>query len=243
MSFQPVTQNILRMEVEAEAPGMMSTKVNLWLVAAEGGWTLIDSGPPQTGNQVVAALSAATQGDGPSQVLLTHGHLNHVGGLHAINIAWKSPVICHQDEQPYVSGAIDYRDAPSKGIVYMISKYLMPSTPGVKVMRTCQGGETVAGMIVIHLSGHTPGHIGLLHPRDQAMICGDALVKRGERLTPPSVLSTVDPKQAQASIQRMSELDFVHLLPSHGEPILQEGHRQLREFLGFTPQDDIIEPW
>jgi glyoxylase-like metal-dependent hydrolase (beta-lactamase superfamily II) len=243
MSFRPVTQNIFRMEFEIDVAGLMTLPVNIWLVRAADGWTLIDSGPPQTGDQVVAALSETTQGYGPSQVLLTHGHIDHVGGLQAIQFAWKTPIVCHEAELPYVSGELDYRDAPAKGLLFMLARYFFPSTTGTKVARKLQRGESIAGMIAIHLPGHTPGHIGFLHPREQAMICGDALMNRDDRLSPPYSVATADPKQARNSMYRLSELDFVHLLPSHGEPILNHGHSRLLEYLGKPPQEEIIEPW
>lgn len=243
MSFQPVTQNILRMEVELDVAGLMTLPVNLWLVRGADGWTLIDSGPPESGDRVVAALSDATQGYGPSQVVLTHGHIDHAGGLQAIRMAWKTPVICHEEELPFVSGELDYRDAPAKGIFFMLARYFFPSTPGVKVARTLQRGESIAGMIAIHLPGHTPGHIGFLHPREQAIICGDALMNRDNRLSPPYAVATADPKQARTSMRRIAELDFIHLLPSHGEPILSQGRSRLLDYLGVPPQEEIIEPW
>lgn len=243
MSFQPVTQNILRMEVEIEVAGLMTLPVNIWLVRAPDGWTLIDSGPPETGDQVVAAISEATQGYGPSQVLLTHGHIDHAGGLQAIQFAWKTPVICHEVELPYVTGELDYRDAPAKGFLFMLARYFFPSTPGVKVARKLQRGESIAGMIAIHLPGHAPGHIGFLHPGQQAMICGDALMNRDDRISPPYAVATADPGQARDSMRRIGELDFNHLLPSHGEPILNQGRRRLLEYLGVPPQEEVIEPW
>jgi glyoxylase-like metal-dependent hydrolase (beta-lactamase superfamily II) len=243
MSFKPVTQNILRMEIEIDVAGLMSLPVNLWLVRSSDGWTLIDSGPPGTGDKVVKALSDATQGYGPSQVLLTHGHVDHAGGLQAIQLAWKTPVICHQEELPFVNGELDYRDAPAKGLLFMLARYFFPSTSGVKVARKLQRGESIAGMIAIHLPGHTPGHIGFLHPGEQAMICGDTLMNRDDRLSPPFAVATADPKQARASMRRISELDFLHLLPSHGEPILNNGRRRLLDYLGIAPQEEVIEPW
>lgn len=243
MSFRPLTQNILRMEVNCDLAGLMSVPVNLWLVRGSDGWTLIDSGPPETGDQVVAALSAATQGNGPTQVLLTHGHIDHVGGLQAIRFTWKTPVICHQDELPYVNGELDYRDAPARGLLFMLARYFFPTTAGVKVARQIQRGESVAGMIAIHLPGHTPGQIGFLHPGDQAMICGDALMNRNDRLSPPFAIATADPRQARASMRRISELDFLHLLPSHGEPILRNGREALLDYLGIPPQEEITAPW
>jgi hypothetical protein len=44
-------------------------------------------------------------------------------------------------------------------------------------------------------------------------------------------------------MRRIAELDFLHLLPSHGEPILHDGHRRLLDYLGLPPQEEIIEPW
>jgi glyoxylase-like metal-dependent hydrolase (beta-lactamase superfamily II) len=98
-------------------------------------------------------------------------------------------------------------------------------------------------MAVIHLPGHSPGQLGFLHPSDQAMICGDAVMNLKDRLSPPFAAFSQDPKLAEASMRRLSELDFIHLLPSHGDPILNRGREAMLSFLGYPTQDNPPGSW
>jgi glyoxylase-like metal-dependent hydrolase (beta-lactamase superfamily II) len=99
------------------------------------------------------------------------------------------------------------------------------------------------GMAVIHLPGHTPGHVGFLHPTDHAMICGDAVMNLGGRLAPPFAMSTPDPAAARASMQRLAELDYLHLLPTHGPPILEHGRQAVLDFLSQKEPEPEIREW
>ena len=75
------------------------------------------------------------------------------------------------------------------------------------------------------------------------MICGDAVMNRGGRITPPMRVLTADPKLARASIQRLGELDFKHLLPSHGQSIVGTGREALQAFLGQEAKPDTLGGW
>ena len=53
----------------------------------------------------------------------------------------------------------------------------------------------------------------------------------GGRLSPPFGIATPDPRMAEASMVRLGELDYDHLLPSHGPPILGRGRQVLLDHL------------
>lgn len=110
---------------------------------------------------------------------------------------------------------------------------------GVPVARDLERGQPADGMAVIHLPGHTPGQVGFLHPDDRAMICGDAVFNLGGSLSPPLSLSTPDPEQARSSMRRLGDLDYQHLLPSHGPPITQRGKQAMQ---GFLERRGLIAP-
>jgi glyoxylase-like metal-dependent hydrolase (beta-lactamase superfamily II) len=101
----------------------------------------------------------------------------------------------------------------------------------IPVAREVEGGQASDGLAVIHLPGHTPGQVGFLHPQDGALICGDAAMNLRDRLSPPFALASPDPGIALASMVRLSELDYDHLLPSHGPPILERGRDAILDYL------------
>ena len=204
----------------------------VWLVRSADGWTLIDTGPPESADQMVSAIVRATEGQGPARVLLTHAHYDHAGGLAALRMAWNPPVMCHKAEVPFITGEADYRRLETQGFAPRLGRFFMRTAAWqVPIAKDLERGQSAAGMAVIHLPGHTPGQVGFLHPTDRALICGDAVMNLRGRLSPPIAAMTPDPDRAKSSMRRLGELDFDHLLPSHGPPVTGQGRRAVLDFL------------
>ena len=160
--------------------GLIPSSVCVWLIRVGDRWTLVDSGPPEGADTVVAAVARATHGRGPQTILLTHAHPDHAGGLEALRAAWDPAILCHRDEVGFVTGQSDYRRLAPRGLGFSIGRHFMGrSTWALPVAHDLERGQAVEGMAIIHLPGHTPGHIGFLHPEDRAMLCGDALLNVG----------------------------------------------------------------
>jgi glyoxylase-like metal-dependent hydrolase (beta-lactamase superfamily II) len=241
--FEPVSEHISRLELPWRFFGVFNYTVSVWLVRSGDTFTLVDTGVPEATDHLIPALNEATQGRGPQRVLLTHAHIDHAGGLNALNMVWQPEVICHREEASLVRGEISYRQLKTKNPAFWLGRLLMPQ-PGwaVKITQVLEGGQSAAGMAVIHLPGHSAGHIGFLHPQDMAMICGDAVMNYGGHLTAPFPFSTQDPEAARASIKRLADLDSKLLLPSHGPPITQHVREKLLRLLrgqrGVEPTQD-----
>ena len=229
--FHLITDHIARMDLPVQFAGIFRTNVSVWLVRSQEGFVLIDSGPPDTAGEMVDAVSSATNGRGPKVVLLTHGHYNHAGGLTAIRLAWNPPIASHLDENPFITGERDYSRVRSKNPAYWLGSMLLDSTPwSIPNVQSVEHGKTLFGLTVVHLPGHTPGHLGFFHKDDKAFICGDGLMNVSGRLSRPLGLSTHDMKLAEHSIRRMAERNFIHLLPSHGNPIMEKGRKAVFAF-------------
>jgi glyoxylase-like metal-dependent hydrolase (beta-lactamase superfamily II) len=242
--FVPVTPHIGRLEVPWRMVGLIPSSVCVWLIRVGDRWTMVDSGPPEAADMVVAAVARATRGRGPQTILLTHAHYDHAGGLEALRAAWDPAILCHREEVGFVTGQSDYRHLPSRGLWYSIGRLLMGSTRWqLPVARDLERGQAVEGMAIIHLPGHTPGHIGFLHPEDRAMLCGDAVMNVGGRLSPSPALATQDPAAARSSLGRLGDLDYEHLLPSHGRPILGGGRAALARWLGGAHPEPPHTRW
>jgi len=243
VGFQQVSSNIWRLEIKYKVLGLISLPVSVWLVRTGTEWALIDTGPPEAGDQVVSAIAKTTEYQGPRQIILTHAHPDHSGGLSNVRAAWNVPIVCHREEAPFINGESDYRFLPSKNPLFLATRNFIQTAWGIPVARTLESGESAAGMAVIHLPGHSPGQIGFLHPHDQAMICGDSVMNLKGRLSAPLAAFSQDPSQADASMHRLGELDFIHLLPSHGDPILKKGREAMLSFLGYPAQDTPLGRW
>jgi glyoxylase-like metal-dependent hydrolase (beta-lactamase superfamily II) len=242
LAFERITDHIYRMELPFPVLGPLVVPVNVWLVDLGETWSLVDAGPPASGPALVSGLRQATDGQGVPRVILTHAHFDHAGGLAGLRLAWNPAVVCHRDEVPFVTGVAGYRGQRPRSLAFWFGRFFIRTARWrIPVARDLEAGQTADGMVVIHLPGHTPGHIGLLHSEDGAMICGDAVMNLRDRLSPPYAIATPDPITAEASIERLSELDFEHLLPSHGPPILGRGREAMLEYLEGRETEETVD--
>jgi len=78
--------------------------------------------------------------------------------------------------------------------------------------------------------GHSPGHLAFYWPERRALIAGDAVCT-----WPTFMLGwkgfMLNPKQHQASLRRLAELDAEVLCVGHGEPLASGGAARLRAAL------------
>jgi glyoxylase-like metal-dependent hydrolase (beta-lactamase superfamily II) len=230
--FELVTEHIAKLNLPYQAADLFPVPTAVWLIWGRNGYLLVDSGPAEFSGEMVKAVSRATGGKGPKAVIITHAHPAHVGGLMALRLAWNVPVFCHKQELPYLSGKLSIYDVHSTNPIFWIKKLLMePVHWGVREARSVRQGETFLGATVLHLPGHTPGHLGLIHKADRAILCGDAVFNLNNRPRVASILTTPDRKSQRKSIANLSEFEFDHLLPSHGAPIMTEGRSVLKASL------------
>jgi glyoxylase-like metal-dependent hydrolase (beta-lactamase superfamily II) len=79
--------------------------VNVVFFGRPGGdWVLIDADLPDTVGMIAGSAGARFGDRAPLAVVLTHGHINHVGGLRTLAERWSAPVYAHLREVPYLNG-------------------------------------------------------------------------------------------------------------------------------------------
>jgi glyoxylase-like metal-dependent hydrolase (beta-lactamase superfamily II) len=103
------------------------------------------------------------------KLLVTHGHLDHAGGVADLAEQLGLPVEGpHRDDQFWIDGM------PAAG-----RQYGFPPLRSFTPTRWLQDGDqvTVGGLTfdVIHCPGHTPGHVVFYHAPSKAAFVGDVL--------------------------------------------------------------------
>ena len=214
--------------------------VNVYFIGGPGSpWVLVDTGLPRTAAWTMQA-AAELFGTPPECIILTHGHVDHVGAADELSRAWRVPVYAHRLEMPYLKGRSDYppRDSSMGGAIAHMARAL--PVAGVNLgrrVRVLPDDGTVPNLPDwrwIHTPGHTAGHISLFRDSDRVLIAGDALATMdldswtaiaGEiaQLDRPAAPFTTDWEAAHESVRDILALKPKVIAAGHGVPVFGPG--------------------
>ncbi len=199
--------------------------------------TLIDTGIRGSSPQLIDFIHHL--GRSPEEIsliILTHNHIDHMGGLAELKQLASSKVAIHKADIG------ERKNPPSVDSGYRLPLDQLSSTLrsvfSVKfsdIDIQLEGGEVLkplGGLEVIHTPGHTQGSISLLSRQNKLLFVGDALRKRRNTLYLPPKMASSNPTQALNSIKRIAQLDFEILCFGHGLPLSDDVHTKLQDLIG-----------
>ena len=134
---------------------------------ATGRGALIDPG----GDVELLLDAVARAGVSLEKLLLTHGHLDHVGGALELSRRLGLPIV-----GPHLDDAFLLESLPLQAEMFGF-----PPAEPFKPQQWLRDGDRVEvgelNFAVIHCPGHTPGHVVLFEPASRHAFVGDVLFK------------------------------------------------------------------
>lgn len=203
---------------------VFSLTANLYLLDTPEGLLLVDSGMPQENQRLLRHLG----GRRPVALLLTHHHLDHVGGARMLWERYGLPIYAHPLDIPFISG--EARRPPFPPIPWLGDRIANSPRPLPKeALRPVEEGAVVLGWQVVHLPGHTPGQIGLL--REGVLLAADALRVGARGPWVPPAMVNHDTQQARRTVGKIARLEAQKIYVGHGPPTTIQRVRALAEKL------------
>lgn len=153
-----------------------------------------------------------------TQLILTHGHLDHVGGTAPLSQSLNVPVIGpHKDDEFWL-----------QGLPRQSEMFGFPMTEAFEPTQWLNDGDEInvgnQSLQVLHTPGHTPGHVILFSNDANVAFVGDVLFKGGIGRTDfprgdhPTLINAIKTKLWPLG-------DDVTFVPGHG-PLSTFGHER-----------------
>lgn len=176
-------------------PEPLDFDVRCFLVTHASGVVLVDAGMAGSQDAIAAGLERVGAGwNDVTDVVLTHGHEDHVGGL--------ADVIANSNRPPVWACVADHQ-----------------AIPCYEELRDLVDGGRVRDLRVLQTPGHTRGHCSLVLEEESTLFAGDIVGTIAGNLTRGPARFTDDAEEAERSLRRVADLEFDRFLYGHGAEI------------------------
>ncbi len=181
---------------------------------------MIDTGWDANIDKIAPQIERALDGKKLDKIILTHRHVDHVGGALAIKEHFGGTIYAQKKE----AEALREGDPESTGARMFGTRIKPMEVEDLKdgdVIDLGDGGS----LKVMETPGHTNGGICLLDNED-GLFSGDTVFTEGG--VGRWDLPTGDVQMLLKSIETLAELPIVSLYPGHGMPAEKDGARHIK---------------
>ncbi|MBS7654937.1 MBL fold metallo-hydrolase [Candidatus Bathyarchaeota archaeon] len=194
--FHPLLKNIYLIQ----GVGLCS---NIYVIN-KGKLTLIDCGNGLTVNSIKIYLDKLSIKN-VEQVILTHGHPDHTGGLREVLRYFKPKIFIHK---------LDFN------LPFLTDKSLVTFVENNDEISIGDGK-----LNILHTPGHTAGSICLYEKENKILFSGDTVFPGG--FFGRTDLPTGDSQSLIKSLKKLTELDVDFLLAGHEEPVFRNAKKHI----------------
>lgn len=213
--------------------------VNWYVVETDEGPVAVDAGFPTAWKDIQPRAKELRA------ILITHGHIDHLGFAEIARRETGVPVYVPQGDAQLARNPLRYAKSERVPLIYLRygatrKLYWRATKAGAIVGKTLRdfkvygdGDELPGGLKAVFTPGHTDGHMAL-HLRDRdVLFCGDALVmhdpytdRDGPRLVARA--ATKDSERNLRSLDTIAATGAGTLLSGHGDPWTQGAEEAAR---------------
>jgi glyoxylase-like metal-dependent hydrolase (beta-lactamase superfamily II) len=195
--------------------------------------TLIDTGMPRKTKKILRYITDILHKTPTNlkTILLTHCDIDHIGNALELHMITGATIAAHPLDADIIAGK-KTRQTPQKTMSILFKLLgLFLQVKKFPVDKIIDEDDTIAGLTVLHMPGHTPGSIALYDPKRKVLFIGDTLgCKDGVVQGPPKSV-TWDMRQVYRSIATLRTLDFTVMLSGHGEPLTSDASAKVKQFI------------
>ena len=204
--------------------GFPPNAINVFLM----GDVIVDAASRHAGRRILRQV----EGHPVTAHALTHAHPDHQGASREICTKLGIPYWVPEHDVP-VAESGDFAAHQETTTGARISRALFAG-PGHPVDRVLTEGDEVAGFQVLHVPGHTAGHVAFWRESDRALVLGDVLNGMNVLIGIPGLheppgFFTPDPARNRESARRLAQLEPALVCFGHGGPV-----RDTRKFVDFV---------
>jgi glyoxylase-like metal-dependent hydrolase (beta-lactamase superfamily II) len=221
-----LAENVALLPISREGMG----NLNLVLTWDKNNLVLIDAGLPGQADAIAEAIAGeGFRATNLTHIVITHQDWDHIGSVADIRkLAPKVKIVAHVDEAPYLDGRTmpiklaarleQYNKLPEDARAGIDRwKDLYENAP-IQVAEQVRDGQVLpmcGGIEIVHVPGHTPGHIAVYLKESRIIVCGDAANVKDGQVVGSNPIHTHDLDLAEKSLSKIKSYNISGLVAYH----------------------------
>ena len=209
-----LAKNLALLPIGREGMG----NLNLVLAWDDKHLVLVDAGIPGQSEAIAQAIAdEGFRAEDLTHIIITHQDWDHVGSVNDLKkLAPNLEVVAHADEAPYIDGRVlpiklaarleQYDSMTPEQRAGVDSWKKTYANAPIPVTMQVDGGEVLpmcGGIEIVHVPGHTPGHIAVYFRESKIMVVGDAANIKDGVLAGSNPVFTHDMALAEESLEKI----------------------------------------
>lgn len=214
--------------------------VNAFIISGDNKLTVIDTGYAGDGKNILSAVhELGHQPADINNILVTHAHYDHSGGLAALKEATNAPAWMHPIDAELVRNGRAIRpQQPTPGLInklfcriYIRGDYDRVAPAKIEhEVKDGQDTHIADGLTAIHIPGHCAGQLAFIWPKHGGVLfAGDAAIHAMGLWLQPTHENL---RQGKESLKKLSALEFEVAVFGHGNPIMHKASDKFKKAFG-----------